>query len=304
MDTFTAPSYPPPLLTSTQILSLATQGHLLLPLSKELQDGYDHLSKLSNTFFAQPDTSKSSLYPNDNGKPELGFTHNAGEKQYLTLRARTGSNAASLLEITAARVWRGTAVLLQRVLADLARAMDLPDSDHVWDSILDGALSMPDSSAASTPTILRMFDYVPGSGAADPHTDIGLLTLCVCAGKGLQVSTLTEKSGADGGSSWQWKDVEGPTLLIGSALRALTGNSLRAGLHRVVANPEGRTSIIFALRPSLRHRVALSSFGGGIEVELEDFWRNILHSRYNINAGKEDRERQKKALVNKKHELG
>jgi len=84
--------------------------------------------------------------------------------------------------------------------------------------------------------------------------------------------------------------------LIGGALRILVGNRVRAGLHRVVANPGGRKSAIFALRPSLRHQIDLEKFGGGVNVGVKEFWENIKSSRYNVNAPKDMREQQKQKL--------
>lgn len=285
-DAFAAPPGPPPLLSDAQIVSLATQGHLLLPLPPDLTAGYEELFNLASDFFSQPDTAKSSLYPNSHGL-ELGYTHVVGEKEYLTLRNALHPDAN--LEKVATRVWHDTAALLHRVLADVARGLALSGSGQIWETLLDGCLDLPSSEKDATPTILRLFQYAPNSGLAEKHTDIGLLTLCVTQGSGLQVLVHEE-------TEWAWRDVEGPTLLIGGALRILVGNRVRAGLHRVVANPEGRKSAVFALRPSLRHQIDLEKFGGGVNVGVKEFWENIKSSRYNVNAPKDMREQQKEKL--------
>jgi isopenicillin N synthase-like dioxygenase len=178
---------------------------------------------------------------------------------------------------------------MHRVMADLARGLALPAAGQIWDTLLDGCLDLPSSKKDATPTILRMFQYAPNSGLADRHTDIGLLTLCVTQGSGLQVLALE-------GTEWVWRDVEGPTLLIGGALRTLVGNRVRAGVHQVVANPKGRRSAIFALRPSLRHQINLERFGGGVNVGVREFWENSKGSRYNVNAPKDMREQQKQEM--------
>lgn len=285
-DAIAPPPGPPPLLSDDQIVSLATQGHLLLPLPPDLIAGYRSLFHLASAFFSQPDKIKSTLYPNFEG-PELGYTHNRNEKEYLTLR--NASHPDTDLERLATQVWHDTAALLHRVMADLARGLALPEPDQIWDTLLDGCKDLPSSAEEATPTILRMFRYAPDSGLADKHTDIGLLTLCVTQGRGLQV--LTQE-----GTEWIWRDVEGPTLLSSTALRTLVGNRVRAGVHRVVANPEGRSSAIFALRPSLRHQINLRKFGGGVDVGVAEFWENIKKSRYNVNAPKDMRDQQKQDL--------
>lgn len=293
-EDFEPPSYPPPLLSDEQILSFATQGHIPLQLSQELQQSYAKVFETASSFFAQPEETKSELYPSPPGKPEIGYTKNAGEKQYLTLRC--GHHPELELERHIRDAWRDTGMLLQRILVDLAYAMGLAYPDQVWDQVLDGCLTLPGSEDEATTTIFRMFEYEPLSGVAEPHFDIGLLTLCVCQGEGLQVY----QSG-DGGR--EWKDVEGPTLLIGTALQSLTGSKVRPGRHRVVANPHGRSSIIFALRPSLKHEVDLHTFSGGITVSPKEFWEQHTSERYNINASAEERERQRAVIAKRKEKV-
>ena len=285
-DAFAPPPGAPPLLSDDQIISLATQGHLLLPLSPELTAAYENLFRVASDFFAHPDATKSTLYPNS-GTVELGYTRVVNEKEYLTLG--NASHPETDLERLATHVWHDTGALLQRVMADLARGLALPEPSQIWDPLLDGCLDLPNSKADATPTILRIFQYAPNSGLAEKHTDIGLLTLCVTQGSGLQV--LTREA-----AEWVWRDVQGPTLLIGTALRTLVGNRMRAGVHQVVANPQGRRSAIFALRPSLRHQCDLGRFGGGVKLGVQKFWEEIKSNRYNINAPKDMRDLQKQNL--------
>jgi isopenicillin N synthase-like dioxygenase len=287
-ETLAPPPEPPPLLSDAQIVTLATQGHLMLPLPPGLTAAYKDLFRVASDFFSQPDATKAGLYPNVDG-PELGYTRVVDEKEYLTLDHASHSNTD--LERLASQVWQDTAALLHRVMADLAYGLALPVARQIWDPILDGCLALPTCESDATPTIMRLFQYEPKSGLADKHTDIGLLTLCVTQGSGLQVLTYEEKE-------WVWRDVQGPTVLVGSALRKLVGYRVRAGVHQVVANPEGRSSAIFALRPSLRNQVDLEKFGGGVKVGVEEFWNGIKSDRYNVNAPKDMREQQKQAIKN------
>lgn len=258
-------------------------------LPPQLEQHYSKTFEAANRFFLQDNDIKSTLYPNPDGKPEVGYTNIAREKQYLTLRC--AAHPDTELENHIRDAWRDTGMLLLRVLVDLAYALGLANPDEVWDLALDGCLTLPQSEEAAGITIFRVFE--PLSGVAEPHVDIGLLTLCVCEGDGLQVQHLTAEGPV-------WKPVEGPTLLVGSALQRLTGNKVRPGRHRVVANPDGRSSIILALRPSLRHEIDLRIYGGGISASPKEFWEAHIGALYNINAPADERERQKEAILQQK----
>lgn len=209
----------------------------------------------------------------------------------MTLRSTV--HPESDLEIRAAKVWQDTAAMLQRIMVDLARALDGPAD--IWDSLLDGCLTLPEKQEDITPSLLRLFRYFPGSGFAAQHVDLGFLTLCVGDGRGLQVLNRLKN---------EWIDAPGPTILVGETLRVLTCGMVQAGEHRVVENPNGRSSIVFALRPSLRNDIDLGNFGGEGVVPSRLFWDRIYNSKYNINATKEIRERQRKNLAAKRFKQG
>jgi hypothetical protein len=63
--------------------------------------------------------------------------------------------------------------------------------------------------------------------------------------------------------------------------------------------PEGRSSAIFALRPSLRNQVDLERFGGGVKVGVREFWKDVKSGRYNVNAPKDMRIQQKQEMKKK-----
>lgn len=272
---------------------MAQQGHLQLQLPPSLLVLYEQLAAASTSFFEQPPHVKLQDYPPVSAT-QTGYTSIEGEKEYITFRyvTRPGSDP---LEILARQVWQETSTLLYRVLADLARAMGLTYGS--WDSILDGCFSMPPRRDEATQTQLRTFRYFPDSGTAEAHADLGLLTLCVGLGKGLQVLD----QGSNFPKSAEWIDVEGPTLLVGQVLRTLAGNRLRAGLHRVVGNPAGRQSIVFALRPSLRHdQTNLALFGGEGIVSMSELWAEIRGSKFSVNARRKVRAAQKEHLEAKR----
>lgn len=293
-QTLAPPSHPPPLLNDEQILFLAQQGHLPLQLPPAVAYLYKEAMNKIKDFFDQPMDMKVRDYPVSKAGLETGYTFLAEEKEYLTLRHACRPKFDEMQNLIE-QLWSKTAAVLHRALADLALAMNI--MPEAWDPILDGSLCMPSSTKDATTTILRIFHYFSASGiVSEEHTDLGLLTLCVSNEPGLQVLLRDERDGSS-----RWVDVEGPTLLVGQVLRTLSQNRVRAGIHRVVGNPTGRNSIVFALRPSLRHdKLDLASFGGKGTLGMSQFWNDIRGSRFNVNAHKEEREEQKKALELKK----
>jgi hypothetical protein len=283
------PSHPPPLLTDSQLLHLAHQGHLPLALRPSLSVLYAELNDAASRLFSLPHSAKQGLYSPLNGGTELGYVSIPNEKHYITFRALT-AHASTELETLVAAVWQETFILLYRILSDLAHAMGT--SYEVWEKVLDGVAPMPRAleDAKTTTTMLRIFRYEPDDGIAELHTDMGLLTLCVCDGQGLQVRVKDER-GAE-----KWIEYSEPTLLVGRTLRVLSGNRVRAGVHRVVGNAGGRGSIVYALRPSTKHEIDMGLFPGGEgkgNVHLSEIWKKIWTSAYNVNAPKEVREKQK-----------
>jgi hypothetical protein len=278
------------MLTDEELKVLAKQGWIAMPSNPGLLEDYAALSKLVATFFDQDREAKACLYPQAQGT-ELGYYHVEKEKEYVTLRSIVHPD--SVLEIRAAKVWQDTAAMLQRIMVDLARALDGPAD--IWDSLLDGCLKLPENQEDITPSLLRLFRYFRGSGFAAQHVDLGFLTLCVGDGRGLQVLDRNEN---------KWIDAPGPTILVGETLRVLTCGMVQAGEHRVVENADGRSSIVFALRPSLRNNIDLGNFGGEGVVPSKVFWDRIYNSKFNINATKEIRERQRKNLAAKRAKRG
>ena len=284
-DLLPPPSFPPALLSEAQILSLAQTGSLPLPLPPHLRHLYSQLNSVATNFFSLPPNTKEELYAPINGT-ELGYVSIPAEKEYISFRALTAHAAESELERTTAAVWRETYTLLYRVLCDLAWAMDI--SHEVWSKVLDGISPMPANLEEATPTFLRVFRYEPNTGIAESHADLGLLTLCVGDGQGLQV-----RAGGGRGEE-QWVGYHEPTLLVGRTLTKLSGGKIKAGIHRVVGSSGGRNSIVYALRPSTKHEVDLGVFPGGRGViHMGELWKSVWSGAFNVNAPRDVREKQK-----------
>ena len=295
IDGVLPPPYPPPLLESWQLQYLCEEGHLPLKLPPSLAKSYNELAVASSAFFDQSEESKVSRYPPAQGT-ELGYYVVPSEKEYLTLRHTTSPNL-SKLEDLARETWQQTATLMHRVIGDISNALDI--DPIAWDPLVKGCLNMPTHADPTSPTLLRMFRYFPKCGVADKHTDGGLLTLCVGAQKGLQVWQKTHNSSGEPVQG-EWIDADGPTLLIGSVLKGLCSNRVAAGLHRVVANDEGRESLVFALRPIMVSELDLTRFGGSGTVNMREFWRLLQKIRVNVNAVGEVREKQRAEMAERK----
>ena len=284
------PAGPPPLLSPDQVRHLAFQGWLPLNLPDHLAQPLSHLSISASQFFDQSLDVKRNLYPAGGGT-EKGYYRVQDEKEYLTYRHRV--HADSELEQQACEVWQSTGNLLHRILCDLSRAGNY--STSAWTDLLDGSLQMPgdESRMDDVVSLMRLFRYYPTGGFAAEHVDLGLLTLCIGDSKGLQVLDRSQRPP-------QYIDTEGPVIVVGDTLRALMRNQVRAGLHRVVGNPEGRSSVVFALRPCLKHPIDLAAFGGTGVVETAELYHGIRDKKYNINATKDVRDRQREAQKSKR----
>ncbi|KAI4128675.1 MAG: hypothetical protein LQ338_002621 [Usnochroma carphineum] len=300
-DNFLPPSHPPPILNEEQVLQLAQTGSLPLDLPPPLSSAVEELFNLSHNFFTLPPSTKETHYPAAEGT-ELGYYHIPNEKEYLTYRHHPLSTLPpqSSLDSACSRFWSLAATFLHRILSDLSLALDIPLS--AWSPLLDGCLSMPSSQQATTPTLLRLFNYFPASGAAERHTDTGLLTLCIGTAPGLEVwcpdpnPNPGPSSPTPQAASWTSLHPR-PVILVGKTLQWLSNGRLHAGLHRVIAAPEGRQSIVFALRPSLRRRYFdLSAFGESRVVDLVGVWAQIRGSVFNVNAQRGIREGQKERM--------
>ncbi|KAI4088973.1 MAG: hypothetical protein LQ344_005725 [Seirophora lacunosa] len=295
---FQPPPHPPPLLDETQIFQLANEGYLALDIPKPLSTAVSELFDLNRDFFTLSTSDKQNRYPSAEGT-ELGYYQIPQEKEYLTYRHCPWTSSRTPLDVAAASFWSLAAPFLHRILSDLSLALDIPLS--AWDPLLDGCLSMPNGLQETTPTLLRLFNYFPASGAAERHTDTGLLTLCIGTAPGLEVWSPSSSSSATDAASLpkgDWVSAHPrPTILVGKTLQWLSNSRLVAGPHRVVASSEGRQSIVFALRPSLRRRYFdLNPFGERTVVDLVGVWGQIRGSVFNVNAQTAIRTEQKERM--------
>lgn len=83
------------------------------------------------------------------------------------------------------------------------------------------------------------------------------------------------------------RDILRPSdIPVGSTLRVLSSNRCKGGVHRVISSEEGRSSIVFALRPCLRYGIELEKFGGFGSVHSRQLYGTITARKTNVNARK------------------
>lgn len=288
---YSPPPGPPPILSEEQLIQLIRQGWLTYTLPESLVATVTDLFRHSTEFFELAESEKKRAYPSKLGT-EFGYYPVPEEKEYITFRCRIGTSSKSQagaaspliqdLEDTAAAAWQECGTLLYRILCDLARLSRL--DPFVWNDILDGTLTIPDSEDDTTYTLLRLFRYLPTTGQAEKHTDLGLLTICIGDRGGLEVLD-REKSTKD---NHVWVNpTDGPhtgAILIGNTLRTLSGNRYNSGVHRVVGNSQGRNSTVFALRHSSKHDVDFGLFGGGeARVSPAEMWEFMKVGKVNVS---------------------
>jgi isopenicillin N synthase-like dioxygenase len=178
--------------------------------------------------------------------------------------------------------------------------------------------TMQDSDERKTATMLRLFRYEGWDAkvVAEPHADLGLLSVVVGDVPGLEVW--------DGHA---WFDVEreversgkrGASLLVGRQLEKMSNGRYGAGGHRVVsygaAKPDDqeksyRFSIVYVLRA--HEPVVVDS--DKLETEVTGKWEHpmkgitagkmyeeIRGRHYNINIGMEEREKQRRKIKEEK----
>ncbi|EPE08589.1 2og-fe oxygenase family protein [Ophiostoma piceae UAMH 11346] len=324
MDFLPPPLGPPPLLSPDALYHLCTHGYWDLDLPQNLAAQYDTLLKNIDSFFAEPLNAKLPYRPGvgqlgppvNAGNTERGYTWLEGEKEYLTLRKSMTHLPPNIYD-AAAPVWHDTARLLHRILGDISLYLGLPGGPLAWDRVVHDSLEPGSGVYDDTdprnkkqvaghprddpPSLLRLFRYEPGGGGAEQHRDLGLLTLCVCWGRGLQVSPRA----VPGETQPVWVDAPKITVMTGDTLHVLSQYRIPSALHRVVVDTGeaaveaqqagGRRSIVFALRATTAGNIDLDAFGLPGSVSARELYDGIRRRRVNVNADKETREAMREA---------
>lgn len=266
------PSYKPPpnvdnrpdLLPSTAVPLpfpiLASRGWVSLPMAAypTMRDAYASLFTQASAFFSlPPDSPHKTLYAAPDGiqASENGFFAIPNEKHIITLRC--ASRCPEPLREAAGIVWEETRLVMRSIIRGIEETLGLEAG--AFEEVSEPGSWDEDPGT----TLLRMFRYdrpeagEPKKTVAEPHKDLGLITIVVGHSPGLDaLDPSTPPSG-------EWVSVEETgsepsltaTLLTGQALLYLSQGRYRSGVHRVTVAPGEkndpyRFSFVFALRPS------------------------------------------------------
>ncbi|KAI4665617.1 uncharacterized protein J4E78_003079 [Alternaria triticimaculans] len=290
------------------------------PVPHPLQAAYEQLFAASQAFFNQPDKEKQRW--KHKLKSEEGWSKISGEKEFITLR--TLEYCPEVLRGPAKRYWDLIGQHCSNTLGRISTSLGLPDGeDEGLRQFVGPCGALQASDKEKTATMLRLFRYEGWEAkvVAEPHADLGLLSVVVGDVPGLEVW--------DGAN---WFEVEkvvedsrrkGATMLAGRQLERLSNGRYPAGGHRVVAygSPEPspnapstddkkyRFSIVFVLRAHEPLIINSDSFetevtGKWLEpmngVTAGRFYEKIRGQHFNINIDMDEREKQRNKLNNVK----
>jgi isopenicillin N synthase-like dioxygenase len=291
----------------------ATPSNPHPPGPHPLQTAYESLFAASQAFFDLPATTKSQ-WKHKLGSEE-GWSSIPGEKEFITLRSL--EYCPDVLREPAKLYWDLMGTYLTSSLSRIATSLALSDPEALT-RFVGPCASMQPTDTLKTATMLRLFRYEGWDAkvVAEPHSDLGLLSVVVGNVPGLEVW--------DG---YAWFDVErevqragmqGASLLVGRQLERLSNGRYGAGGHRVVsygaqkpAQPSEmreeekryRFSIVFVLRahePVVIESEALETVVTGkwdepiTGMTAGKMYDEIRGRHYNINIGVEEREKQRR----------
>jgi len=314
-------------VTFPQPPSLKTANHVANPEEgalgiHPLQQASAALFEASQQFFDLPSSEKQK-WKTRLGSEE-GWSSIPGEKEFITLR--TLSYTPDVLKEPAKRYWDLMGTYLDSCLGRISTSLGLPDHEDRGLRVFVGPCkSLGQEEEHKTATMLRLFRYEGWEEkvVAEPHADLGLLSIVVGDVPGLEVWNGERFVAIE-------KSYERPcaTLLGGRQLERLSNFRYPAGGHRVVSYglPEAKThsslplspttpppkyrhSIVFVLRayePAIVNSDLLeSNITGKWQEPVRDLtagkmYEQIRNAHFNINTGLEEREKQKRDLTSKK----
>jgi hypothetical protein len=189
----------------------------------------DDLFRDAKTFFAADEVYKSTYGKDDS---EEGWTKISGEKEFITIRGMTSNYTPNDVRNAAVKAWEHVFELLYEVLDDLTIAMKLPYG--ALQRYCESSRTLGQINGAS---MIRIFRYEYNTQyqiLAEPHRDLGMLSLVIGDKPGLEV--------------WNKKPVNNNyipietgyttgmcTLMAGRQLEHFSNKIYEAAPHRVVS---------------------------------------------------------------------
>jgi hypothetical protein len=313
------------------LASTSDQQHIIASGPHPLQTAYENLFAASQSFFNLPASTKSQ-WKHKLGSEE-GWSSIPGEKEFITLRSL--EYCPDILREPAKRYWDLMGAYLEGTLGRIETSLALRNES--LKRFVGPCGSMQATDSGKTATMIRLFRYEGWEAkvVAEPHSDLGLLSVVVGNVPGLEVW--------DGQG---WFDVErevkragmrGASMLVGRQLEMLSGRRYAAGGHRVVSygatqpdlapapssttSPANgfvaqhdsahryRFSIVFVLRAHepvvIEPENLETDITGKWECPAEwttagEMYNQIKGMHFNINIGKEEREKQRRRVQEQK----
>jgi len=310
-----------PLVLPAHRYNLAAQGWTTVTLSgspqgEQLRQATQSLFAAGKTFFDRDEEYKKGFVTKMGS--EEGWNCIPGEKEFITIRSL--EKVPSELVEAAATYWELAGSLLTEMLGGVAKSLELePEALKRY--------SKPCSQLGGrTATMLRLFRYEGWEDkvVAEPHNDLGLLSLVMGNTPGLEVWNGLSQSFLP--IEKTYPDLSATaTVLVGRQLQRLTsgrytpgGHLVRSYSRRIDQVPDGRQdrapekryrfSIVFVLRghyPLAIDAESLTSTVTGVPsmitdgMTMKELFVKIKHAHYNINTGIQDREEQKRKIREK-----
>lgn len=306
-----------PLILPHHRYNLAAQGWSTVTLSEEeeraiqLKVAIANLFEASRSFFDQPEAYKEQFATKFGS--EEGWSSIPGEKEIIAIRST--QMLPTEFKDAAEAFWACAGDLLDDMLGSIAESLELePSALTKFSKPCTRLIDQP------TATMLRLFRYEGWEDkiVAEPHADLGLLSLVAGKSPGLQVWDglhqrfyPIERSSPDLSSM--------ASVLAGRELECLSNGKYNVGGHQVRSyadksdqetsrqdtEKQYRFSIVFVLRahsPVIIDADSLTSAITGVPKRItdgmtaKDLFLKIKGAHFNINSGIVDRTEQKRKL--------
>lgn len=291
-----------PLILPEHQYNLADQGWSTITFEQE-NEIYQSLQRLftaSKEFFDQPLEEKQKFLSKLGS--EEGWSRIEGEKEFITLRQL--GFTPDVLKEPASAAWSNVGKLLNEMLVVIAESLELPPDTFTVFS--EPCTKLDNERRATMMRLFRYENYEP-KVVAEPHNDLGLLSLVIGDTPGLETWNKYTRSFFPVERSHS-----GPaaSVLVGRQLQRFSNNRYVPGGHLVRSYPDYqdrkyRFSIVFVLRahwPVIIDTDKMTSRITGPHSDLikgetaEELFARIRNAHYNINTGLKERDEQKQKL--------
>ena len=308
---YTAPLGPPPrpglvpelpLILPHHRFNLADQGWSTITFDheNEIYQSLQRLFEASRAFFDQPIPEKEKFLSKLGS--EEGWSRIPGEKEFITLRQL--GFTPDVLKEPASAAWANVGKLLNEYLARIAESLELPP--EVFTEFSEPCTKLDGERRATMMRLFRYENHEP-KVVAEPHNDLGLLSLVIGDTPGLECWNKYTRSFYP-----IEKDYTGPaaSVLVGRQLQRFSNYRYLPGGHQVrsyddVGSHKYRFSIVFVLRahsPVVIDTDKMTSRVTGLHEQpikgetAQELFVKIRSAHYNINTNIKERDEQRQRL--------